>query len=274
VLAALFDVQTRTATESEVKTCLVQEMVLRGIPCHEISGVVDYVRSTRHLGRPMARLPLTRTELEAEYIQQEYTSTGDQESTPLVDTSSTLPPLPAHGPSLSSIAREITPTTDWRRWVNLRAAVAHWARESNGVVEARSFVLNPWLSSEDLSIAGLMSLGLDCLRETKPKHVHIARVAPSRALSILFSAASGGGAYSGSPRGAHGRLAAWQSLAGLVGARDDASVEAIAALAKQCTWWEFTAENGWFFQVAWDLGLVALRPQGRSLAVLAATDTD
>ena len=119
-----------------------------------------------------------------------------------------------------------------------------------------------------------MSLGLDCLSGTKAKQVHISSSSASRALSFLFSAASGGGAYSGPPRGAHGRLAAWQSLAGLVGARDDASVETVAALAKQCTWWEFTAENDWFFQVAWDLGLVALRPQGRSLAVLAATDTD
>jgi hypothetical protein len=33
-------------------------------------------------------------------------------------------------------------------------------------------------------------------------------------------------------------------------------------------------ERARFYQVAWDLGLAAVRPDGRSLAVLAATDTD
>jgi hypothetical protein len=274
VLAALFDAQVGMGTESEVKTCLVQEMVLLGLPCQEIPGVGDYVRRTRHLGRPMARLPLTLMDLEDEYVQQRHLPTRDPWATPLETAGAQPQPVSVHGRSLSEIGREVTPTVDWRRWVNLKAAVVRWERESNGIIEARVFALNPWVSSEDVSVAGLMSLGLDCLRATKAKQVHISSSSASYALSILFSAASGGGAYSRPPRGAHGRLAAWQSLAGLVGARDDASVETIAALAKQCTWWEFTAENDWFFQVAWDLGLLALRPQGRSLAVLAATDTD
>jgi hypothetical protein len=90
----------------------------------------------------------------------------------------------------------------------------------------------------------------------------------------LFSAASGGGAYNNGLRGAYGRLAMWQSLAGLAGAPPGAGLEEVAAVARSCLWLEFWAATPWFYGVAWDLGLVAVRPDGLSLAVLAATDTD
>src|SRR5262249_39710491 len=46
-----------------------------------------------------------------------------------------------------------------------------------------------------------------------------------------------------------------------------------AGLATRCQWACCDAASGWFYQVAWDVGLLAVRPDGRSLAVLAATDT-
>ena len=44
--------------------------------------------------------------------------------------------------------------------------------------------------------------------------------------------------------------------------------------AGRCSWFSFEAESEWFYNVAWDLALAVLRPDGRSLAILAATDTD
>jgi hypothetical protein len=39
-------------------------------------------------------------------------------------------------------------------------------------------------------------------------------------------------------------------------------------------WYRFAPDTDWFEHVAWDLALVAVSPDGRRLAVLAATDTD
>jgi hypothetical protein len=68
-------------------------------------------------------------------------------------------------------------------------------------------------------------------------------------------------------------LSAWRSLSALVGAGEAEPVAAVAAVARGCTFWDFSLSTSWFYAVAWDLGLAVLRPDGASLAVLAATDT-
>lgn len=96
---------------------------------------------------------------------------------------------------------------------------------------------------------------------------------PDRAWRVLFAAASTGGAYNSGLYGAHGRPAAWRSLAGLAGAAEYGTVEETAARARESTWYGVDAATAWFAHVAWDIGLAALSPD-RRLAVLAATDTD
>jgi hypothetical protein len=67
----------------------------------------------------------------------------------------------------------------------------------------------------------------------------------------------------------------WRSLAGLAGAPDRESVEAVASLGERCLWFSFDASSSeWFCRIAWDVCFIAIRPDGMSLAVLAATDTD
>src|SRR5262249_56053879 len=88
---------------------------------------------------------------------------------------------------------------------------------------------------------------------------------PRRLMSLLFAAAWGGGAY--------GRVAAWESLTGLVGAGAGKHVGAVAASAQRCTWLYFEAASAWFYQVAWDFGVLAGRSDGESVAVLAAPHT-
>ncbi|MFD5515399.1 DUF6183 family protein [Streptomyces sp. NPDC127066] len=69
-------------------------------------------------------------------------------------------------------------------------------------------------------------------------------------------------------------LAAWQSLAALVGCPEGAGAAEVEARVTACAWHGFDAGTKWFEQVAWDIGLAVLSPDGRRLAVLAATDTD
>jgi hypothetical protein len=45
-------------------------------------------------------------------------------------------------------------------------------------------------------------------------------------------------------------------------------------LTKDCNWGWFITSAGWFYEIGPDLGLAVLRADERSLAVLAATDTD
>ena len=96
---------------------------------------------------------------------------------------------------------------------------------------------------------------------------------------ILFAAASQGGAYGTGLGGAYGRLAAWQSLAGLTGEAEPgagpvAGLDSVAAAASASRYLTFSASSRWYRQVAWDIGIAALRPGSRTLAVLTATDTD
>ncbi len=95
----------------------------------------------------------------------------------------------------------------------------------------------------------------------------------AQAFCALFCAATNGGAYGGELGGAYGRLAAWRSLGALAGAPLSAPVEVALEIAHKCQWLSFFAP-GWFQDVAWNLGLAALSPDGMSIAVLAATDTD
>lgn len=97
---------------------------------------------------------------------------------------------------------------------------------------------------------------------------------PDRVWKQLFSAAEAGGAYNAGVAGAHGRLAAWRSMAALADAHLDASAGEVERRTRDCAWYGFETDVGWFQQVAWDVGVAAVGPDGRRLAILAATDTD
>ncbi|GAA2121212.1 DUF6183 family protein [Actinomadura alba] len=91
---------------------------------------------------------------------------------------------------------------------------------------------------------------------------------------LLFATASMGGTYDTGVHGAYGRLAAWQSMAGLSGAPAGASAEEVERHARQSTWFHFEADADWFHNEIYDYGIAALSPDRRRIAVLAATDTD
>jgi Family of unknown function (DUF6183) len=156
----------------------------------------------------------------------------------------------------------------------MAVAVANWAEESNGRIEARVFDLAEPVDAQVVPDM-LAAAGLDCLSGlTRQSRFSISSCPPAQPWRVLFAAASTGSAYNHGCFGAYGRLAAWRSLAGISGAPEGASPAEVERQVQDCNWFRFDADTDWFEQVAWDLGLAAVRPGSQRLAVLAATDTD
>jgi uncharacterized protein (TIGR02996 family) len=269
-LIAALDRHAGDETLFELWACLLHEMVVRGCHLPGLPAVERFREQMRARGHPLRELPLDLTAMEsglAVYVPC-YSSRSSSWHTP---------PVPSEEPSL-----HLPLTTDGTRPTlseflddvasrRIAAAVCRWREVSNGRVEARVFRATTGIVPNALSVSMLRGLGLEPLSGAD---IQAERIRPSRALDILFSAACNGGADGGSLLGAYGRREAWRSLAGLAGAPNDENIEEVAAVAERCVWASFMQASGWFYQVAWDIGLVAVRADGMSLAVLAATDTD
>jgi uncharacterized protein (TIGR02996 family) len=256
---------------NELWACLLQEMVLRGASLHSHPVAERIWAKLRAEGHPLAGLPLRLTGIEGELSTalphygvggMGWGSFGPSRGA----AAGQSPPLVRDLPAFEEASDEHT----CRR---MGSAFRNWQEESNGMVEARVFRAASPLGEGHLSAAMLRALRLACLDGVGDGPVGVERVTASRAICVLVAAAGNGGAYNRGLQGAYGRLQGWHSLAGLVGATGD-DVEAAADLADRCLWVSFGAASGWFYQVTWDVGLLAVRPDGRSVAVLAATDTD
>jgi uncharacterized protein (TIGR02996 family) len=257
----------------ELLACLVQEMVLRGNVVGDAPAVARLASRLQKRCHPLARLPLDLTAVEGD-LREWVPHYSPRNGSSWLSTSR----LP--GSLQDQLQRKPAParaglqeTTDPATAARVATAVRDWEKRSNGQWEARLFGARCRIDESDLSIGLLGSLGLGCLAGAEEPDVDARRVTAHEAFATLFSAAANGGAYGPGRQGAYGRLDAWASLAGLVGADTD-DVETVAGLASRCLWVSFEAASEWFYDVAWDVGLLVVRPDGRSLAVLAATDTD
>ncbi|HSC91475.1 MAG TPA: DUF6183 family protein [Gaiellaceae bacterium] len=243
--------------------CLVQELVLR----HGSLEREPFASSWRGLasrGHELAWLPLRLSRVEAAPELPSFSPHGEVRAR--------LGPLdegagPDAGPAVGRIGAEATTPADAER---ILAAVAGWK------AEARVFGLTGG-AEQPLAVA-LGEAGLECL----PSGLLGRRRAPSRGRQIraadawaaVFDLASGGGAYDDGEGGAYGRLHAWRSLGALAGATPDAPFDEVVDTVERASWYRFESDAGWFWNELYDLGLGAVSPDGRRLAVLAATDTD
>ncbi|MEU6436582.1 DUF6183 family protein [Streptomyces albidoflavus] len=254
----------------ELRACLVHELVLRGVAVDEEPGIARWARSPHWRYHPLGWLPLTRSGMEDGADLPSYSLRGSSHAMPY-GPSEGVPYRGTGGARVPSAAEVTTPQLA----AALSSAVANWAEESNGVVEARVFDLAGPPADEAVP-ATLLTLGLESLAGVgrKKAALSVSACPPGQAWRVLFAAASTGGAYNSGSHGAYGRLAAWQSLAALAGVADGAGSAEVEARAAECAWFGFDARTDWFEQVAWDIGLAALAPDRRRLAVLAATDTD
>lgn len=260
------------AERRELLACWMHEVVLRGTPLAEYSIVNRFRTGLVDENHPLAPLPLTllATEREAPSYMPLY---GERGLGRALDTLAsgmmsvrTVPP-PADGASVRATRADDPALVD-----RLLAAVKPWTEGKHGKAEAKVFTVAP---AVDAAAAGSWLLRALALEATNAAaRLECGRIAVEGIFGPLFSAASNGGAYSAGLGGAYGRLAAWTSLGALVGAPAGAELDAIEALARKATFLTFRAPGPWFHDVAWDIGALALRDGGASVAVLAATDND
>ncbi|HEX6358460.1 DUF6183 family protein [Actinophytocola sp.] len=155
--------------------------------------------------------------------------------------------------AVPTVERQTTPP-------DVTAAVHTWLTESNGKAEAALFTLAEPLAAADVGIRTIEALELDSVAGGG---LALRRAALDNVVTTLFLAAANGGAYSRRLGNAYGRAATWRSISALAG-----------GWHVGCTWWTFDAANDWFRRVAWDLGVICLRPDGHVMAILSATDSD
>jgi hypothetical protein len=250
----------------ELLACWTHEHILRHGDLEGEPGFDRFWGDRAKDGHPLAVLPLRRLAIEPRLTTMESNRYGW--TSPV-----TLPPIKDsewQGPQVGVVGAKALPAL--RERVEMANVVDGWRRESNGAVETAVFQLAPAIDRGALGQALLKRLGLDCLADTHEPAVKARPTTVEQAFLMLYLARCNGGAYGGAGKGAWGRLGAWRSLAAMSGS-SATSWEGVVADASRCEWLEFWARP-WWEDVAWDLGLAALRPDGQSMAVLAATDTD
>ncbi|GCE14744.1 hypothetical protein KTT_46030 [Tengunoibacter tsumagoiensis] len=267
VLQALVQKEQENPAIQEFLCALIQEMILRGLPCAEDLLIVAFIEKMRELAHPLAMLPLELTNLEANLplatYGLRYTNSPLPSSQVPEGLSPTLYPHALRDVHVTDISSQAVID-------KMRAAVWDW---SHGTWEARAVQLDQTISTDHLSGRLLRQLGVSCVQNTEGDKIFLSIITGEDALRILFAAASAGGSYDQGHYGAYGRLDAWNSLGGLVGAHEQASVIEIAKLVRESLWCYFRADNEWFYQQPWDIGLLAIRPDRSSLGIIAATAT-
>lgn len=254
--------------------CLLQELVLHGRPATIEPELRAVAASSRAAGHPLSWLSLELTAIEGCLSFPRNSGEfppGQVPSWPAPDFGSLLHatrfPMHEMGPELAIDYRANRAPAETEAEALTRRAFDSWIEVSNGKVVYR---LIEGAESGPTDPEWLPSLDLDCLKGAS--QIEVRAVTPSRVFECLFST-SHGGAYGPGIGSAYGRLFAWQSLAGLCGLGPEATQSQVLEAALNTRWYSFDAESVWFYHVAWDVGLVAARPDG-SHVVLAATDTD
>lgn len=273
VLLALFERYGHDTQYQEMLACLVQEMALRGYAV--IGAAADFwqenVVATQH---PLGWLPtvlLAQEKMFPKYLPQRRLGKSHISWADPGLENDVIDPLPAFiDIKVCWEEAEVSPEEK----AALETAVFDWTQNSNGRIASHIFHSDITIPAGEITPATVLALPLECLSETMAADLRLVPYPTSRALALLFCAASGGGAYTPGYDGAYGRLAAWQSAGTLAGAATNASIGQVASFISDCAWFSCRTKAGWFYDVAWDVGLLALRPDGRTLAALAATDTD
>ena len=260
------------AAHQEILACWLHETVLRGTSLDREEAALGFQARLAEQKHPLGHLPLSLlpAESEAPTYMPMYGANAISNAVQRLESGAsstrTMPPpgdQPAPAPAL---------TVDAAVEQRLLEAVAPWTSGSNGNAEAKVFTLSPAIGAVAPGKWLLRALPLACLEGASALRTE--RTGPEAVWGALFAAAANGGAYSSGLGGAYGRRAAWTSLAALVAAPPDATAATVDGLSSKCTFLMFGAAGGWWHDVAWDIGALALRPDGATVAVLAATDTD
>jgi hypothetical protein len=256
----------------ELLACWMHEVILRGADLTKEARATKLSEELLRSGHPLGGMPLALlpTEREVPSYMPLYGERGlGRAIDALTSGAMSIRSIPPPG---DSAAIEAMAVVDEAACHRLGAAVRPWAEGKHGRVEAKIRKLSRKIPPSAFGRSVLRALALESTKDAK--NLEVSRTGADGVFGPLFSAASNGGAYSAGVGGAYGRVAAWTTLGALVGAGETADVATIDGLAAASTFLVFRATGPWFHDVAWDLGAVALRPDGCTVAAIAATDME
>ncbi|WP_066953547.1 DUF6183 family protein [Streptomyces lushanensis] len=274
IARSVFSRECESVHSHEFSACLLHELVLVSAEVEEYPTLRSFSETLVAGGHPLAALPLSL--LPEERGLRRPPGAAD-------DWTWTVPPTPLE--SFDAPELYTTPSTHQRvagiemAEVGVPAsaevmgtAVQHWCTQSNGKIAAQEFWSPDPVTEEDFPAAFKLLPLIPWPADQAPARLYPST--PESVLRVLLTAAVRGPAYGSGLYGAYGRLATWRSLGGLTGARANAPIAHTAELMRQTHWFRVDTAATWFYEVAWDLAIAALRSGGQEIAVLAATDTD
>ena len=252
-----------TSLGTEAMACWIQELVIRGVAMTAVDTIVRFWNGLRSAGHPLAHLPLARASIEESLADMLWKDAVNGSAR------SSSAPVSNRDESKASLVPafhlERLPTPG-----DLCAAAENWLDESNGRSDGGVFRLDERVG--ELRSGHLARLPLECV--SNANSIQVEAITPGIAASHLFSAAATGGAYNRGRGAAYGRRDLWRSLAALVGADATASLQEIERASQACQFYAVTIDSQWMYSVAWDLALACVREDGRTFAIVVATDTD
>lgn len=275
IVRAVFAGGAEPVPSREFSACLLHELVLVSDRVGEYPALLAIAGTLEAEGHPLAALPLSLLSEENGLRRPDGAA---------ADWTWTVPPPPFasfEAPALCATPAmrrrvagiDMTETSLPELAATMGAAVRHWRAESNGQIAAQEFWSPDPVPADDCpAVFELLPL-IPWTGDDAPARLYASTA--DEVLRILLTAAVRPPAYGAGLGGAYGRLAAWRSLGALAGAPADAPITSTAELVRQTRWFRVGAGSSrWFHDIAWDLAVAALRPGGRDIAVLAATDTD
>jgi hypothetical protein len=251
----------------ELSGCLIQESLFRRKLDEAIPAVCATHRALQDSRHDLGSLPITLMAAETNVALPSYGLGTTCVDMPFGPTEA----APEHRVTLDRIENQESQDCSTPDWLaSVQAAFNDWMAHSNGRVDARRFAHRA-PPPAPLDVFRAISVESLCVGD----EIHI--VSPALTMTVfsrLFSAAANGGAYTHGQGAAYGRFDAWRSMRALIGLSEDVPVETVEAVAASRRWIIFESPNGWFSQVAWDVGLICIDDKEGTVAYLAATDED
>ena len=259
----------------ELWACVIQEIVLKNEDVRRFPNLIAIWDKLTIQQHPLTLLPLKLMQPESEvHIYQHFQSVGGSGGSmpfgPTVRKSDEWITIPTLDKSI-----HFSEIDDPEYFAEMSRAVDNWEQESNGRYVTQQFVTQRPIDERTLSESNLLlKLGLRCLPKLSSGNVYVRPVNSQRVINLLFSAAANGGAYNRGSGNAYGRLHAWQSVRSLMKLTKDTPIHALEEHMAKCIWMTFESDSNWFYQVAWDFGIIAISEDRHTISVLASTDTD
>jgi len=133
-----------------------------------------------------------------------------------------------------------------------------------------------FISSKDLITTASVAEFLKTKMDAKYFDKRTGKLTAEECDDFVTSHLARGGAYSQAPKAADQKSRAIRTIAALGGVHKQATVEATLekAISAGCRFFSGSTDTSFFEQVAWDVFVVCVRPDKRTIVVVVCTDTD